>query len=117
MMQKDIRKSCDCTRSSRVPKQSSGVKSVPSSETHLSIAIAIRVRTDAETERMAMKFENLQYNSPNGQSLLSMYTKLTLTFRVETIVSANLKPRDGHTKDSNGYSPGTIVWTSSTRQQ
>lgn len=43
--------------------------------------MAIKVRTEAPTDTMAMKFENLQYNSPNGQSLFSMYTKLKMTYR------------------------------------
>lgn len=59
--------------------------------TYLSIEMAMRVKTEAATERIEMKLENLQYASPKGQSPSNMYTKLKTTLRRETIVSATLK--------------------------
>lgn len=55
---------------------------------YLSMAIAISVNTDAQMLRLATNCDILQNRVPKGQFEFSMYTKLSVVFRVETIASA-----------------------------
>lgn len=55
---------------------------------YLSIAMAISVNTDAQILRLATNCDILQNSVPKGQFEFSMYTKLSVVFKVETIASA-----------------------------
>lgn len=52
------------------------------------MAIAISVNTEAQILRLATNCDILQNRVPKGQFEYSMYTKLSVVFKVETIASA-----------------------------